>query len=87
VSRHQPHRVGRRFPPLQAQAESLADVVEQLFAAFERKLPLSTVVAVVRRTRRELETRSGPPSPPAVEQLARARLHRLADAQPAHRLS
>lgn len=66
---------------------SLADVTEQLFAAFESQLDLPLIVRVVRRCRRELDIRSGPATPTSVERLARRRLHALAGvpAQPAKR--
>lgn len=54
--------------------DSLADVVEHLFAVFESRLPLPSIVAVVRRCRGELEITSGPPARRRLEQLAHRRL-------------
>jgi hypothetical protein len=53
---------------------SLAEVTERLFAAFEPRLPLTTIVAVVRACRQELDTAPGPALPELVERLARQRL-------------
>lgn len=62
--------------------ESLADVVEHLFAIFESRLPLPTVVTVVRRCRRELDIVHGESLPELVERLAHQRLLDLLDLLP-----
>jgi hypothetical protein len=54
--------------------DPLADVVERLFTAFEGRLTLPDVHAVVRRCCRELDIVSGPALPELVERLARQRL-------------
>jgi hypothetical protein len=54
--------------------ESLADVVERLFAVYEPALSLGAIVAVVRRCRRELDLGATAPSLSRVEELARTRL-------------
>lgn len=61
-----------------AAAESMADVIERLAAAFGSRVPPAVIVAVVRRCRRELDIVSGPPLPEMLERLARQRLTRLA---------
>ncbi len=55
---------------------SLADVVETLFAEFGSTLALPTVLAAVRRCRRELDI-GGQHRPEVLEQLARRRLQAL----------
>ena len=62
--------------------ESLADVVEHLFAVFESRLSLPTIVSVVRRCRRELDIVHGPSVPEFVERLAHQRLLDLLAATP-----
>src|SRR6266542_2857803 len=52
---------------------SIADVTERLFLEFEPRLPLTTIVAVVRGCRHELDTAPGPALPELVERLARQR--------------
>jgi hypothetical protein len=49
---------------------SIADVTERLFLEFEPRLPLTTIVAVVRGCRHELDTAPGPALPELVERLA-----------------
>ncbi len=56
---------------------SLSGVVERLFAAFESRLTLPAIFAVVQRCRAELDTVPGPALPELVERLARQRLHDL----------
>jgi len=53
---------------------SIADVTERLFLEFEPRLPLTTIVAVVRGCRHELDTAPAPALPELVERLARQRL-------------
>jgi|KBSSwiStaDraftv2_1062776.scaffolds.fasta_scaffold48823_2 hypothetical protein len=54
--------------------ESTADVVERMFAIFEKHLSLATIVRVVRRCRRELDIAAGP----SLAELAHDRLTGLA---------
>ncbi len=61
-----------------ADGDSLADVVERMFAVFESQLSLSTIVRVVRRCRRELDIAPGPPVAGRLEERARQRLTDLA---------
>ncbi len=58
---------------------SLADVTESLFARFEGQLSLTSVVCVVRRCRRELDSERGAGSPGMIERLAGERLTAMVD--------
>jgi hypothetical protein len=62
---------------------SIVDVTERLFAEFEPRLPLTTIVAVVRECRHELDTAPSPALPELIERLAQQRLTDLAAQPPA----
>lgn len=72
---------GRLFSDATVESDSLADVVERMFAAFESELSLETIVGVVRRARRELDVVAGPSLTEMLERLARQRLTNLAELQ------
>lgn len=57
--------------------ESLADVTEALFGAFEAKLGLATVMHVVSSCRRDLDCVSAASLPELLDRLARQRLNDL----------
>lgn len=63
--------------PAHPDPESLADVVEDLSAIFRARLPRPTVIAIVRRCRRELDIVHGASIPEMVERLAHQRLLNL----------
>ena len=52
----------------------MADVIERMFDLFGPRLTMPTIVAVVRRCRRELDIVSGPALPEMLERLAFQRL-------------
>ena len=69
-----PHSTTPDDGPDRADSASLADITERLFREFDGQLNLTTIVRVVRRCRRELDTTHGGMLPEMLERLARQRL-------------
>ena len=67
-----------------SEAQSLADVVERLFAEFHPRLSMTVVLMTLRRCRRELDIVSGPALPELVERLGRQRLLDLTQSERRH---
>lgn len=60
------------------ESDSLADITERLFGAFEAQFGLAAIADIVRRCRGELDVVSGPALPELLERLAHQRLTDLA---------
>jgi hypothetical protein len=58
---------------------TLADVTERLFAEFEPRVSLTTIIATVHDCRRDLAGAPPPALPELVERLARQRLTKLTE--------
>lgn len=58
---------------------SLADVIERMFAIFDKQLSLATIILVVRRCRRELDILASPLPAATLESMARQRLAHLSE--------
>ena len=62
----------------QAAGPSHADIVKRLHVDFKTQQPLPVIVALIQRSRRNLDTAPGPAPPALVERRARQRVHDLA---------
>jgi hypothetical protein len=67
----------------EAHESSFADMIERLFFQFESRIPLTTIVSVVRDARQQLRGSPLAALPELTERLAFERLNTLAEAAPA----
>jgi hypothetical protein len=69
----------QEFESYEAHESSFADMIERLFYQFEARLPLTTIVAVVRDARQQLRGSPMAALPELTERLAIERLTTLAE--------